>query len=71
MNVYDLNRSQLVSLKQNYLCELANEGAFSEVTGREYDEPSYSDMANADELVPDDVIFDNYENSYFSEEDFS
>ena len=71
MNVHELSREQLTELKQNYLCQLADEGTFSEIAGRDYDEPSYGDLADADEIVPDDVIFRNYEGVDFVEEDFS
>lgn len=70
MKVTELNREQLTQLKQRYLGILADEGTFAEVLDVDYDEPSYSDLANADEIVPDDVIFDHYEGSNFVEEDF-
>ena len=70
MLVQDLNREQLIELKQNYLTMLADSGEFAEITGFDYDEPSYQDLANADELVPDDVIFRNYEGVDFVPEDF-
>lgn len=70
MDVRDLDREQLTQLKGHYLCQLADEGIFAEITGRDYDAPSYYDMAFADEIVPDDVIFRNYEDTYFTEEDF-
>ena len=56
MDVRDLSREQLVELKQHYISELVNEGTFAEVMNRDYDEPSYSDLANADEIVPDDFF---------------
>ena len=71
MDVRDLSREQLAQLKGNYLCQLADEGIFAEITGRDYDAPSYYDMAFADEIVPDDVIFEHYEGFSFVEEDFS
>ena len=70
MNVYDLSREQLIELKCDYMSELVNEGIFAEITGRDYDEPSYEDIANADEIVPDDVIFRNYEGVEFVPDDF-
>lgn len=69
MTVYELNRDQLIQLKQNYLCQLADEGCYAEVRGVDYDEPSYDDLMLADDIVPDDVIFRNYD-GYFTEEDF-
>lgn len=70
MDVRDLNREQLVHLKVMYMGQLADEGLFAEMFQVDYDEPSYSDLANADELVPDDVVFDHYEGCDFVEEDF-
>jgi len=70
MNVQDLNREQIVELKQAYLTRLADEGTFAEVLGVDYDEPSWGDLADADDIVPDDVIFENYGDTEFVEEDF-
>lgn len=70
MKVTELNREQLIQLKQRYLTELADEGTFAEILDVDYDEPSYSDLANADEIVPDDVVFRNWEGVHFVEEDF-
>lgn len=70
MDVHDLSRDQLIELKQNYFTELVNEGTFAEVVGRDYDEPSWWDLANADDIVPDDVIFRNYEGIHFVNDDF-
>lgn len=70
MKVTELNREQLIQLKQRYLTELADEGTFAEILDVDYDEPSYSDLANADEIVPDDVVFRNWEGVNFVEEDF-
>lgn len=62
MRVNELNRDQLVSLKQAYLCGLAQDW-FA-------DEPSYEDLANADALVSDKEICDAYEGVEFVPEDF-
>lgn len=70
MNVRDLSREQLAELKGNYLCRLADEGTFAEVLDVDYDEPSMGDMENADSIVPDDVIFDEYEGTDFVPDDF-
>ena len=70
MNVNELNRDQIHELKEAYLVRLADEGTFAEVLGVDYDSPSYYDMANADEIVPDDVIFEEYACTDFVEEDF-
>jgi hypothetical protein len=70
MDVLELSRDQLIELKQNYLEQLSDEGTFAEILDVDYNEPSYSDLANADEIVPDCVIFKNYEGVWFENEDF-
>ncbi len=70
MDVRDLNREQLIELKQQYMIQLADEGNFAEMFGVDYDAPSWGDMANADELVPDEVIFEHFEGSDFVDDDF-
>lgn len=71
MNVHDLTREQISQLKANYLCRLADEGTFAEILGVDYDEPSWGDLANADTIVPDDVIFEEYADTFFVYEDFA
>lgn len=71
MNVHDLTREQISQLKANYLCRLADEGTFAEILGVDYDEPSWGDLANADTIVPDDVIFEEYADTFFVDEDFA
>ena len=58
MNVHELNREQLTELKQAHLME-------SE------DWPSYGELADADELVSDEVIFEKYAGTDFVEEDLT
>ena len=70
MDVLELSREQLTELKQNYLTQLADEGSYAEVLDVDYNEPSCWDLANADEIVPDDVIFKNYEGVCFTNDDF-
>lgn len=70
VDVRDLCRECLVELKCAYLTELANEGTFAEVLEVDYDAPSYEDLADADEIVPDDVIFEHYKDYSFSTDDF-
>ena len=70
MTIKDLSKDQLYELKQRYLMKLADEGTFAEVMDVDYDEPSYEDLANADEIVPDDVIEREYEGVCFVEDDF-
>ena len=57
MSVYDLNREQLVQLKQSYLCDTK-------------DTVFMSELAFADEIVSDNVIFENYAGYIFSSDDF-
>lgn len=77
LSVNDLTRDQIVELKQNYLERLADEGCLNEVLydDAEADETadgvSYEELANADALVSDDVIFREYEGTVFIEDDFS
>lgn len=70
MTVFDLDLEQLQELKQNYLCNLADRGEFAEIVGRDYDAPSYDDLALAGAIVPDPVIFREYEGVEFSDGDF-
>lgn len=70
MEVRELSREQLTELKCNYLCQLVNEDRFAEVMGVDYDAPSYWDLANANEIVPDDVVFEEYEGISFVPDDF-
>lgn len=70
MDVRELNRDEITELKQSYLTKLEAEGSYAEVMGCDYDEPSYWDIANADEIVPDDVIFREYEGVQFVKDDF-
>lgn len=65
MNVTELNRDQLIELKQSYLDVLNESGEHEEIVGVGYDE-----LANADEIVLDDVIFDYYADVIFTEDDF-
>ena len=69
MTVHELSRDQLIELKQYYLEQLADEGTFAEILDVDYNEPSYSDLANADEIVPDCVILKNYEDVCFVNDD--
>ena len=70
MIVTDLSREQLVELKQNYLYQLSNEGSFAKVLNADYNEPSYADLANADKIVPDNVVFTYYAGVDFVNDDF-
>ena len=57
MNIKELTKDQLSQVKQSYLCE-RNESV------------SYDDLVNADELVSDETIFNEYANIAFTEDDF-
>ena len=70
MDVKDLSREELAELKQNYMVRLAEEGLFEDVFGKDYEEPTSYDLANADRLVPDDVVFREYGGIDFHEDDF-
>lgn len=70
MYVTELTRDQLVELKQKYMAELVNEGMFAEIMDRDYDEPSYGDLAEADDIISDDFIFEHYAGIYFVPDDF-
>lgn len=56
MTVKELNREQLVQLKCAYLT-------------REHD-VSYGELAAADEIISDEIMFEEYKNFDFSEGDF-
>ena len=71
MLVTELSREQLVELKERFLVLLADEGIFAEVVQRDYDAPSYDDMANADAIVPDEAVFRELEGVNFTSDDFS
>ena len=57
MSVEELNRDQLIELKQRYLAEI-------------YYGISYDQLARIDSIVPDEVVFHYYEGITFSEDDF-
>lgn len=58
MNVHELNRDQLVQLKQSYLCA-------------KYRNISYGELATADDIVTDEEVFLRYDGANFTEDDFS
>lgn len=57
MSYEELNRNQLLALKQNYLV-------------RTQDNVSYNELAEADNLVSDEELEQEYKNVNFVEEDF-
>lgn len=69
-DVTELSRDELIELKQNFMFELADCGAFAEVLNREYNEPAYVDLDDADELIDDKAIYLHYAGISFTEDDF-
>lgn len=63
MKVRELTRDQLVELKGNFLCEIADR--------RIGESPSYYELANADSIVTDEDVFAFYDGIDFVPEDFS
>lgn len=63
MTVSELTAEQIEELKQSYLCEHMEE--------TEDRSPSYDELANAAESVPDLIIFEAYGDTIFSNDDFS
>lgn len=61
MNVTELNREQLVELKQTLLTDRNN----AKGVGTSYDE-----LANADTIISDEEIYEGYADIDFSEDDF-
>ena len=57
MSVYELSKNQLIELKQNYLF-------------KRDENISYDKLLDADIIVSDEEIFNEYENVKFSEDDF-
>lgn len=57
MSYDELNRDQILALKQNYLV-------------RTQDNVSYNELAEADNLVSDEELEQEYKNVDFVEEDF-
>jgi hypothetical protein len=61
MNVYELNRDQLIELKQIYLTEKGEEVG---------DGTSWSEYADVDDIISDKEIFERYDGYTFSNDDF-
>lgn len=61
MKVTELNREQLISLKERYLIDW-------------YDSidqcPSWDELADADNIIQDDLVFEYFEGIEFVPEDF-
>lgn len=63
MKVTELNREQLVCLKQQYLCDWYDSFPFE-------NGPSYQELADADKEIPDELVFDYFEGFDFVPDDF-
>lgn len=61
MNVTELSREQLTELKQAYLTEMLDRDGL---------EPSWGELADADQLIPDAEIYEAYEGCIFAPGDF-
>ena len=62
LTVSELTNEQMLELKQNYLCQ-----HLLEVEDRT---PSYGELADADEIVSDHLIYDAYGGTLFVPDDF-
>ena len=62
MNVSELSNDQMLELKQDYLTQHLLEA--------EERTPSYGELADADGIVDDAIIFETYAGVVFSEDDF-
>lgn len=62
MHVSELNRDQLTELKQSYLMQHNEE--MGEGT-------SYDELARADSIISDEMIYETYSGINFTEDDFS
>ena len=58
MKVRELNRNQIIELKQNYYCNVLDNNA------------SYGELAEIDNIVTDAEIFEYYDFMEFTEDDF-
>jgi len=62
LTVYDLNPEQMLELKQGYLTQMLDE-----TEGRS---PSWDELVCADEIIDDQLIFNTYAGTVFSNDDF-
>lgn len=63
MNVRELKKEQLQELKMHYYDEILRDNEDRSI--------SYGEMANIDEIVSDERIFNEYSGYMFSDDDFS
>lgn len=66
----ELNENQKHQLAEAWLWELVDLGIYAEVMDVDWDEPSWDELANASELVPEDVLEEKYDGTVFTEDDF-
>lgn len=74
MNVHELTRDQMIELKQAYLVKLDEEGTLNEVLYNDPDDKTgltYDELADADTLIPDAIVYNEYAGYEFVPEDFS
>jgi hypothetical protein len=57
MKVQELNREQLIELKQSFLCN-------------KQESVSWGELADADDIVSDEELFEEYGHIEFTDEDF-
>lgn len=72
MTVFDLTKEQIISLKEQYMIQLADCGEYGEVIHGDSSitEPSYGELIEADAIISDEVIYEHYSGITFTEDDF-
>lgn len=72
MDVHNLPKECVLELKLNYILELDEEGTFGDIVYNDpdYGHPCWGDIADADEIIPDDVVFEHYDGIDFVKDDF-
>lgn len=75
MTVLELNREQIIQLKCDYLDQLFDEGCLDYVLYGDEEQRDcgvyMGEYVFADELIPDNMIFEHYNGICFVEDDFS
>lgn len=62
MSIYELNREQMGFIKANWLDNYLMEHENRNI--------SWGEMAEADTIVPDSIMYEEYDGTYFVEDDF-
>jgi hypothetical protein len=70
MTYDELTYDQKNQLAQDYMCRLVNEDRYAEFFGVDWHEPSYGELADALELVGEELVREEYEGYCFGEDDF-